>query len=236
MLEDLTRSLADDLDTLRFSAPTTHVYNPLRYAWRAHQRYLSTFGAGKGRVVLLGMNPGPWGMAQTGVPFGEVSLVRDWMGIEEPVDKPSREHPKKPVLGFACTRSEVSGARLWGWAKERFGTAAAFFDRFFVVNYCPLLFLEESGKNRTPDKLPSAEAQAVQRVCDEAFREAIETLEPARVIGVGVYAETRAKAALADTNIPIGRILHPSPASPIANRGWAPQAETQLEAQGIELP
>lgn len=233
MLEETTRSLARDLNDLQFAAPTTHVYNPLDYAWEPHRLYLERFGGASGRVVLLGMNPGPWGMAQTGVPFGEVELVRDWMGIEAPVNKPKGEHPKKRVEGFACTRSEVSGARLWGWARERFGTPEAFFERFFVVNYCPLLFLEESGKNRTPDKLPAHEASAVQERCDRALRDLVAALAPSRVIGVGVYAEKRAKEALAGNAFPIGRILHPSPASPVANRGWAPQAEKQLAALGV---
>ena len=34
------------------------------------------------RVVFLGMNPGPFGMAQVGVPFGEVAAVRDWLRID----------------------------------------------------------------------------------------------------------------------------------------------------------
>ncbi|MEM6732657.1 MAG: uracil-DNA glycosylase family protein [Myxococcota bacterium] len=236
MLEALTLRLADALDALRFAAPTTHVYNPLRYAWDPHRRYLDRFGKKTGRIVLLGMNPGPWGMAQTGVPFGEVNLVRDWIGIDGEVSTPPNEHPKKKVEGFACRRSEVSGARLWGWAKERFGTSDAFFNDFFVINYCPLLFLEESGKNRTPDKLAASESLAVHEHCDRALRESIELLAPTRVIGVGVYAEKRAKLALEGLDVTLGRILHPSPASPVANRGWAPQAEKQLLEQGVALP
>jgi single-strand selective monofunctional uracil DNA glycosylase len=40
----------------------------------------------------------------------------------------------------------VSGQRLWGWVQARFGSAAPFFERFWVHNYCPLLFVEASGK------------------------------------------------------------------------------------------
>jgi len=232
----IVERLARAVDALEFAPPTTHVYNPLVYARRPLERYLERYARPGVQGLLLGMNPGPYGMAQTGVPFGEVSVVRDWLGIEEPVDRPPHEHPKRPVEGFACTRSEVSGQRLWGLARERCGAPERFFERLFVWNYCPLVFMEESGKNRTPDKLPAAERDALYAACDEALRAMVAWLGPALVIGVGKFAEDRARAALSGTpNLRIGTVLHPSPASPIANRGWAPQAEAQLRALGIDL-
>src|SRR3954447_15605631 len=155
----ISRALAREVDRLTFAEPVTHVYNPLRYAADLHEAYLRRFGEGKKAVVLLGMNPGPFGMAQTGVPFGDVAVVRDWMGLSASVGKPPREHPSRPVHGLDCARSEVSGTRLWGWARERYGTPDRFFERYFVVNYCPLAFLESTGRNRTPDKLPAPEQE-----------------------------------------------------------------------------
>jgi single-strand selective monofunctional uracil DNA glycosylase len=235
-LVDIAQQLADAVDDLSFSPPVTHVYNPLAYAWEPHRRYLERWGGGRKEVVLLGMNPGPWGMAQTGVPFGEVALVRDWVGVEAPVGKPAREHPKRPVEGFGCARSEVSGRRLWGWARERFGTPEAFFARFLVLNYCPLVFLEESGRNRTPDKLPAAERGPLEAACDRALRSSVAALSPTWVIGVGGFAERSARRALAGLDVRVGRVLHPSPASPAANLGWAHRAEAELIALGISLP
>jgi single-strand selective monofunctional uracil DNA glycosylase len=231
----ISRALARDVDRLRFDAPVSHVYNPLRYAAELHEEYLRRYGAGHKGVVLLGMNPGPFGMAQTGVPFGDVAVVRDWLGLAAAVGKPAREHPKRPVLGLDCPRSEVSGTRLWGWARDRFGTPARFFARFFVVNYCPLAFLEESGRNRTPDKLPAGEQGPLFDACDEALRHIVAALEARHVIGVGAFAEKRARLALAGTGVSIGTMLHPSPASPLANRGWAAAAEKQLAACGVSL-
>ena len=144
---------AHALNALEFAPPVTHVYNPLVYAWELHAAYIRLAGAGHKRVVFLGMNPGPFGMAQTGVPFGEIPAVRDWMRLHGTVGKPPEEHPKRPVTGLACTRSEVSGARLWGAVADRFGRPEAFFRDHFVANYCPLVFMEASGRNRTPDKL-----------------------------------------------------------------------------------
>jgi single-strand selective monofunctional uracil DNA glycosylase len=234
-LVDISRALSERVAKLRFGAPVDRVYNPLEYARVPHELYLTRYGEGQKEVLLLGMNPGPFGMAQTGVPFGDVAMVRDWLGVSGPVAKPRVEHPKRPVLGFDCPRSEVSGARLWGWARDRFGTPQRFFDRFFVANYCPLAFMESSARNLTPDKLSAAEQKALCAACDEALRDVVRVLRPRIVVGVGGFAERRARAALADENLAIGAILHPSPASPLANRGWARTIESQLRSLGIEV-
>lgn len=230
----IASALTRAVDRLEFDEPVTHVYNPLQYARKSHTAYVKRYARPGVEAILLGMNPGPFGMAQTGVPFGEVSLVRDWLGIEEKVGKPKHEHPKRPILGFACERSEVSGRRLYTWARERFGTADAFFDRFFIWNYCPLVFLEESGRNRTPDKLPAEERDPLFAACDKALIRMVDTLKPKLVIGVGKFAEKRARAVLVGKPVEFGTVLHPSPASPMANRGWAPQADKQFAAMGIE--
>jgi single-strand selective monofunctional uracil DNA glycosylase len=221
---------------LHFAPPVTHVYNPLEYAWEAHAAYLRRYGSLPRDVVLLGMNPGPWGMAQTGVPFGEVGSVRDWLGIVAPVRRPPNEHSKRVVEGFECRRSEVSGRRLWGWARSVFKTPDAFFERFFVANYCPLTFMEASGKNRTPDRLPPAERMPLFAACDRALRDTAAALGARTVIGIGRFAEQRARAALAGTDITVGRITHPSPANPAANAGWESLIESELRALGISLP
>jgi single-strand selective monofunctional uracil DNA glycosylase len=231
----ISRRLHKSTSKLRFGPPVAYVYDPLDYAREPHECYLRRFGARTDRVVLLGMNPGPFGMAQTGVPFGEVGLVRDWMKIEGRVRQPPASHPKRPVDGFACTRSEVSGARLWGWARDRFGTPERFFEQFFVLNYCPLAFLEDSGRNVTPDKLPAGERKPLLDLCDRALRDTMTALRPRLVVGVGAFAERRAHEVLADSGIPVGLVLHPSPASPKANRGWAAIAERELAALGVTI-
>ena len=234
-LETIYQDLSRELRPLSFGPPVTHVYNPVEYAWQPCRRYLELYGQEKRGVVLLGMNPGPWGMAQTGVPFGEINEVRGWLGIEEPVGKPEIEHPRRPIDGFDCRRSEVSGARIWGWARETFETPERFFARFFVANYCPLCFMEESGRNRTPDKLPVAERRPLFEACDHALRRTVEVMEPSLVVGIGAFAEARVAAALDGMEVHVGRILHPSPANPRANRGWAAAAGKELAALGVEL-
>ena len=117
---------------MQFPPPVAFVYNPLNYAAAPHEAYLARYASGKKEALFVGMNPGPFGMAQTGVPFGDVAMVRDWLGVRGEVRAPTQAHPKRPITGFACTRSEVSGTRLWGWARDRFGTPGQFFARFFV--------------------------------------------------------------------------------------------------------
>jgi single-strand selective monofunctional uracil DNA glycosylase len=239
-LLDAARELSDALAQLRFGEPVTHVYDPLRYAWAPYEAYVRRYGNGRKRVVLLGMNPGPFGMMQTGVPFGEVAAVRDWMRIAAPVQQPEREHPKRPIAGFACHRSEVSGRRLWGWAALRFGTAERFFADHFVLNYCPLVFLESSGRNRTPDQLPAAEVAPLYAACDRHLAAALAALQPQWAIGIGGFAERRLRRVLESEavdgalarSIRVGCVLHPSPASPLANRGWSDAVDAQLAALG----
>jgi len=223
------RRLSDGVGALAFAAPVAHVYNPLDYAWAPHEAYLRKYGTGPKRVIFLGMNPGPFGMVQTGVPFGEVAAVRDWLKIRGEIARPRLEHPKRPVTGLECKRSEVSGRRLWGLFSARFGTPEAFFRDHFVVNYCPLAFVSGTGANITPDKLSAAERSALFGRCDEHLRETVRVLEPEWVIGIGDFAEKRAREALAGIDVGIGRVLHPSPASPLANRDWPGMATAQLQ-------
>lgn len=227
------RELAAAAEKLRFAAPVSFVYNPLIYAWDAHEIYLRRFGGAPKEVIFLGMNPGPFGMAQTGVPFGEISAVRDWMNIRAAVGRPAHEHPKRPVLGFACARSEVSGKRLWGLFAQRFGTVEQFFARHFVVNYCPLAFLTISGSNLTPDKLRREEQAQLDHVCNAHLRRVLEIQRPKWIVGVGAFARERAEIAAAGLLVKVGQILHPSPASPAANAGWAAKATAQLQAAGV---
>jgi single-strand selective monofunctional uracil DNA glycosylase len=224
--------LRDAAGGLRFEPHVAWVYNPLDYAWEAHQQYVRRYARDTCRVLFLGMNPGPWGMAQTGVPFGQIEAVQGWLGIDAEIRRPSREHPRRPIEGWACQRSEVSGERLWGLFQSRFKQPDRFFERHFVANYCPLVFMEESARNVTPDKLPRGLREPLEEVCDRHLSELVTALAPEWIIGVGAFAEQCARRVV-PPEVRVGRILHPSPASPAANRGWAGTATAQLQELGI---
>lgn len=233
--------LRRSVDALHFSDPVQYVYNPLGYAWDAYRCYVERFARGRKRVLFLGMNPGPWGMAQTGIPFGEVTAVREWLRIDAPIGRPDREHPKRPIMGMACERSEVSGKRVWGFFASRHPSPEEFFRDHFVANFCPLVFMDEGGRNVTPDQLPSRQIAELQNVCDLHLTRMLEILRPAYWVGVGQFAEaclqrvsqqgSRGEGMIGRGRIV--RILHPSPASPAANRGWSQAAEKVLVETGV---
>lgn len=229
---DAARTLSERVEAMRFAPPIAAVYNPLSYAWSVHQAYLERFGGTPKHVLFLGMNPGPFGMAQTGVPFGEIAAVRDWMKLDGVVGCPKDLHPKRPVDGFACGKSEVSGRRLWGLMADRFGSPEVFFKDHFVANFCPLVFMDEGGRNITPDKLPRLEQVTLFKACDDHLQSIIHSLNPKWCIGVGAFA-TKCFSRVDCGQAGIGSILHPSPASPAANRGWAEAAAKQLVDLGV---
>ena len=226
----LTGRLARALAGAQFSPPVAYTYHPLVYAAAGWRAYISRYGDGDKPVLLVGMNPGPFGMAQTGVPFGAIGPVRDWLDIDVPIAAPAKMHPKRPIDGFACRRQEVSGARLWGWLAARFGTPKRLFASTMVINLCPLLWLDEGGRNLTPDRLPQSEQRPVQDACRATLAALVALWRTEMVVGVGAYAAAQARLALAGSSASVGQILHPSPASPLANRGWAEQASAQMKA------
>ncbi|XP_073393183.1 uncharacterized protein [Physcomitrium patens] len=231
--------MASALDPLSFNSSVAFVYNPLHYARKPHEEYVRKYVSylnhrGQGsRVLACGYEPRSFWNG-SGVPFGDSVLVREFLHISSEVDPPEIMHPKRPIIGLNCPRREVSGQRLWGWAQARFGTASAFLDQFWIHNYCPLLFMESSGKNRTPDKLSKAERASIADVCNVALRAVIDMTKPRLIVGIGKYAGERIKQC-APPGIQVGDILHPSPANPKANKDWDKQIEAQLRALGVDI-
>jgi single-strand selective monofunctional uracil DNA glycosylase len=228
------------------SGPVETVYHPLQYAWEPHAEYLRRWGGKGAQTILLGMNPGPWGMGQTGVPFGDVHQVRNLLEIQDlAVSQPDPMLEKRPVIGLESPRSEVSGSRLWGFLGELYGGAEQLFGELFVVNHCPLLMFDAVGRNLTPDKLSGAVAQDLMRICDGHLFEVVQILRAERVVGVGAYAEKRARIAFDTPQSVVGlsapyvsphieRIPHPSPASPLANRNGG--ADWRAAVAAVLLP
>ena len=124
------RDDADELGSILVEEGSVDcVYNPLKYAWDIHKRYIQIAGGRGAKTIMLGMNPGPHGMGQMGIPFAATSMVRDLLGISNiSVEQPSTPHPKRPVIGLEYPREEVSGTRIWGLLSETYGDS----DKIFI--------------------------------------------------------------------------------------------------------
>lgn len=196
------------------------VYNPLMYAWDIHEEFIRVSGGRGAKTILMGMNPGPHGMGQMGVPFAATSVVRDLLGISGiDVRKPAISHPKRPVNGLAHPKEEVSGTRLWGLLQDRYGGADQIFQNVFIVNHCPLMILHgPRGTNVTPNNVSGPAVRDLLERCDQHLMEVVMALGAEQVIGIGKYAEKRANLALGEMGIRVMTCWHPSPASPLANR------------------
>ena len=219
---DSAKKLSQSCDSLTKSilrqTNLAHVTNPLNYAWEYHESYLSQYSGLGAKTLMLGMNPGPYGMAQCGVPFGATHIARDFLKITGEITDPEGRHPKRPIIGLDFERQEVSGTRIWGLLKQIWDTPENIHKNVFLVNHCPLLLLGETGKNITPDKISGNAVKKLLKACDEHLREVVIELGITRVIGIGKYAEKRAQLALIDLDVEITTCWHPSPASPLANR------------------
>ena len=221
---EASSKLRDDVekfaDSLVKEGSVDAVYNPLAYAWEPHRAYLELASGGGAKTLLLGMNPGPHGMGQMGIPFAATSVVRELLKITNlEVGQPRKPHPKRPISGLDWPKEEVSGTRLWGLLANEYGSAESIFKSVFLLNHCPLmLFSGERATNITPDKITGPTTKALLERCDEHLREVVDIMQIEQVIGVGRYSETRALNALSGIDISVTTCWHPSPASPLANR------------------
>ncbi len=233
VLLDRTKQLSTQVSLIKFTFDG-FIYNPLDYAWETHSLYLSRYVREGANVMFLGMNPGPFGMMQTGVPFGEIKAVREYLKISGNVSKPAQEHPARPVLGFDCKRSEISGKRLWGLVSEIYQNPDDFASQNCVFNYCPLGFLEKgkTAKNFTPDHLPREERKALENLCDSYLFDVVELIKPKYLIGVGKYAMEKFQKTF-PAGYEINCIIHPSPGNPQANDNWNGKTLAKLKDLGI---
>ncbi len=235
------RELSKRCGALEFDDPVAWTYDPLTYAWDGHRQYVQRFGDAPKQVLFVGMNPGPWGMGQTGIPFGDPDIVRDKMGITGiDVHEPPEHREDRPVYGLESPRNEVSGTRLYEGLAEAFGSLKAAYQHLFVANYCPLLFFDEDASNLTPPRLRKADREALFEVCDVHLDRLIEHLDPEHLVGVGRFAERRVDAVLEDRGEerPVHYLLHPSPANPQANKDggahWRRQLAEVLTDTGLD--
>lgn len=233
LLISRTKLLSAQCNKLSFTFDG-YVYNPLDYAWQCHEAFLRKYIEKNAVALFLGMNPGPFGMMQTGVPFGEILAVKNYLKIEGIVSKPQIEHPGRPVLGLETTRSEISGKRIWGLIAEHY-PKCDFSKDIAVFNYCPLGFLLniKTAKNETPDHLAKDERKALEDVCNSYLYDVIEMINPKMLVGVGKYAQNKLETVNDKSDRKVFSIIHPSPGNPQANNGWSEKTTAKLREEGL---
>lgn len=161
-------------------------------------------------------------------------MVKEWLKVSGTVGKPAKEHPKRPIIGLQLAKSEVSGSRFWGFFQTLCGgDPDVFFANCFVSNYCPACFMTQSGKNITPPTFKVDVRGRLEGVCDSFLVETVRTLGVEWVIGVGQYAESRARVALNGDGVKVGVVMHPSPINPAANKEWPKVVTSQLTELGV---
>ncbi|XP_016837104.2 single-strand selective monofunctional uracil DNA glycosylase [Nasonia vitripennis] len=242
----LENKLSKKIQTLLPRFKQYIVYNPLEYAAQVHATYVNSYCKSSKKILIIGENPGPWGMCQTGVPFGEIDAVRDWLQISGPVGKPPEEHPKKLILGFDCHRREQSGKRLFGYFRELCGSADNFLKHTFLYNYCPITLLNrEGGKYVNLKELKKKDNEELFSACDDTLIDVIKLLGIELILAMGNFAEQRAKAALEKAldagdnlldvdSIRVLRVPHPSPMSQYVRKGkWNEMVNDILTEHGL---
>ncbi|XP_049877484.1 single-strand selective monofunctional uracil DNA glycosylase [Pectinophora gossypiella] len=232
--------IIDELNVLlgQFQFPSTVecIYNPTIYARHTFEMYVRKYCNTKKPIMYFGMNPGPWGMSQTGVPFGEVNSVRDWLGIQGPVGKPPKEISARPVKGFDCTRTEVSGKRFWGLFKDICVVPDKFFETSFVYNYIPQQWMKNNGCNVTPGDLKTQQMENLFNICDRVLIKVLELYEVKTIVAIGKFCETRAQKAIkkymSGSPVQILYMPHPSPRA-VNNNNWDQKAIACLKNQNL---
>lgn len=208
--------------------PASYAANPTVYAYENYAQAMARLADGPRGVLLVGMNPGPHGMAQTGVPFGDVVNARAILGRQSQGSGWSgcRLALGDKVLldakGLDYHRGEVSGDRLWSALQQICGSLESAYQQVCVINYCPLLFLDNGGLNVTPDDFPKSDRVRLPKftaACDEHLRRVVKALTPKIVIAVGGYSDKRCRVALGHT-VPIVKITHPSPRTAATAGAW----------------
>ncbi|KAL2712687.1 single-strand selective monofunctional uracil DNA glycosylase [Vespula squamosa] len=249
----IEQELCQKLQTISFPSSVAYIYNPIIYAFEVHAMYVQTYCNEPKKILFLGMNPGPWGMSQTGVPFGEISMVRDWLKLHGFIGKPSREQPDRKVTGFDCKRSEISGKRLWGLFKEMCGSPQNLFKHSYVHNYCPIALMDRKGRNITPAELKAIfilffhyfyilikyflqgeEQKLIYELCDQALSKIIQLLDIKIIVGIGRFAEKRAQIVVSADNLSVQVlwITHPSPRA-VGNQNWDQKTKQRLHDLGL---
>jgi len=136
------------------------VWNPGLYGEPWHSRFRRCYPPAARPLVLFGLNPGPYGMAQTGIPFTDIrrlvsalpALVAELRNAGKRLEVPGLAPVSLPP--YLSRTFEASSVRVYRFLERSWGDAERGWREVVAANPCPLLFIDtETGKNRTPADL-----------------------------------------------------------------------------------
>ncbi len=214
LILELSESLSSELEKVDWEFAGI-VCNPLVYAWENYAEYVRMSVSNSSIILFLGMNPGPYGMMQTGVPFGDINAVKNYLKISGTVLEPECNPPHKRVEGMKISRGEISGQKFWKMAST-YGSPEEFFAVASVFSFCPLAFID-GRRNITPDELPVSDRKTIDRICGSSLSALLDILSPSRCIALGHYAEKRLLSSGVDAPV---YFPHPSPRNPKSMEFW----------------
>jgi len=217
-----TRLLSARLEPVRAALPAAGLkavaaIDPTSYAFGNYTRFMQLAASGPRLALFVGMNPGPHGMAQTGIPFGDVDTARVLLGGADTIDPlpglRAASGAAWDCKGLAYHRGEQSGMRLWSALSQLCGSPQAALERCCIVNYCPLYMVGPELENITPSDLPRRHdiTRALEAACDEHLRQLVLGLEVKTVLSFGSYAHASARRALSGFPVDFYTTPHPSP-------------------------
>ncbi|KAI8124664.1 hypothetical protein FF38_10666 [Lucilia cuprina] len=228
----LETQLNEKLRNITTPLEISYIYNPVEYAADLHQAYLKKYLKGGKKVLFIGLNPGPNGMGQTGIPFGNITTVRDKMGLNGTVNQPPNIHPKRPVNGLATTIEEPSGKRLWTKFQELSdGSLDIFFEQCFVYNFCPLLFYNSKGDYISPQKLKAPYNRQISNACLHTIEQILELIQPEVIVAIGRYAYDNLKAVKYCIEKRLLYLRHPSPRA--CTKNWSKIADEFFKNENL---
>ncbi len=176
----------EDLAPALRRATGWRIWNPGLYGETWHARFRRLYRPGQHPLVVFGLNPGPYGMAQTGIPFTDIrrlvsalpDLAAELRGRGERVEPPGLAPPGlRPYLSRSF---ESSAVRVYRFLKKGWGGAERGWTEVVVANPCTLLFIDPAeGKNRTPADL--ARAARLRGSGRDQVRELVESFGRIRI-------------------------------------------------------
>ena len=211
--------LRHELRGLRFGPPVSHVYDPLDYARRGYESYVRAFANAPKRVLFVGMNPGP---VRDGADRRAVRRRPD--GARLAAASRRRSAGRRPsTRSDRCRASRVRAARSAAPASGAPSRSASASRSASSPTTSSRTTARSRSSRRAaaiarPTSCPSASARRCFAPATRTCAGWCAALEPEWVIGIGAFAEARAREALPGARV--GRITHPSPANPRAQENW----------------